>query len=278
MLTSIVKQCTGDCFVALIMHSGSSQIGWGDSQNECFWENIKIWYNLIENMEEVQLLKKKPSWYRRWWGILIIAIFILSFVASCYVAYSAYGVYQQMKSGTYLTNKNEFDMSLFVDNLSPSWGTDKAPVTIVEFGDFNCSRTLQAVEPINIIKAKYPDKIKFYWRHYPVVKENSVEFALAGVCAERQGKFWEYHDLMFARQGNVSIGDLEFIMKEIGADVTKYKTCMDHSLTMSQLRKDFFASQDGLVRGTPTFFINGHKLEGAIPLENWEKIMSDLLK
>ncbi|KKR06541.1 MAG: hypothetical protein UT32_C0018G0043 [Parcubacteria group bacterium GW2011_GWC2_39_14] len=229
-------------------------------------------------MEEVQLLKKKPSWYRRWWGILILVILLFCFVCSGYIAYKAYFIYQQMRAGTYLTNKNEFDMKLFTDSLSPSWGNDGAPITIVEFADFNCPRCLQAFEPINIIKAKYSDKIKFYWRNYPVVKENSVEFALAGVCAERQGKFWEYHDIMFVRQGTISIGDLEGIMKEIGVDVEKYKTCMNLSLTMSQIRKDYFASQDGLVRGTPTFFINGHKLEGAIPLANWEEIIATLIK
>lgn len=229
-------------------------------------------------MEDIQLLKKKPSWYRRWWGILILVILLGILLLSFYISYQAYGVYQQMKAGTYMANKNEFDMKLFVDELSPSWGTDNAPITIVEFGDFNCSRTLESEAQLNQLKAKYSDKIKFYWRNLPIVKENSFEFALAGICAERQGKFWEYHDIMFARQGTLSIGDLESIIKEIGGDVEKYTTCMNHSLTMSQLRKDFFAAKDGLIQGTPTFFINGHKITGVVPMENWEKIITSLTK
>jgi len=243
-----------------------------------FVGDIGMWYNLKEFMEDVQLLKKKPSWYRRWWGILLLSLFFLSFLLSIIITYMGYTVYKQMRSGTYLENKTQFEMNLLTDKLSPSWGTDGAPITIVEFADFNCSNSLQAVEPLNEIRQKYGDKIKFYWRNYPVVKENSVELALAGVCADRQGKFWEYHDIMFARQGVVSIGDLEDIAKEIGLNIDKYRICINHSLSMSQLRKDFYAAQDGQVKGTPTFFINGKKVEGALSLENWEEIINTLMK
>lgn len=229
-------------------------------------------------MEDVQLLKKKPAWYRRWWGVTILILVFFLFVSSVYVIYKTTLLYNQIKDGTYLANKDSFEMKLFTDSLSPSWGTDGAPITIVEFADFNCPLCREAFNPLKEVEAKYADKIKFYWRNYPVVKENSVNFALAGVCAERQGKFWAYHTIMFERQGTLSIGDLEDIMKEIGADVEKYKTCMDHTLTMAQLRKDYFASEDGGVRGTPTFFINGHKIEGAIPFENWEEIITSILK
>ena len=229
-------------------------------------------------MEDVQLLKKKPAWYRRWWGILILVFIVFLLFSAIFVGYKAFNIYKMMKDGTYMPAKTDFEMNLLKDVLSPAWGADEAPITVVEFGDFNCSQTLLAEDALRIIKEKYSDKIKFYWRNYPVVKENSVDFAEAGVCAERLGKFWEFQAYMFANQGTVSIGDLEQIMKDLGVDVTAYKKCIDNPLTLSQLRKDFFAAEDGQVRGTPTFFINGHKVEGALPLDKWEEIIATLLK
>ena len=93
-------------------------------------------------MEDVQLLKKKPAWYRRWWGILILVFILIMLLMSSFVVYKFSVIYRQMRAGSYVPEKTEFDMKLLTDVLSPSWGVESAPITIVEFGDFNCSHLL----------------------------------------------------------------------------------------------------------------------------------------
>ena len=214
-------------------------------------------------MKEVELLKKKKAWYKRWWGISIIVFLVLIILFSVFVVYQILNILEQKRSGSYLNEDVQYKMELFADELSASWGSDAAVVKIVEFGDFNCVRCLQFYPVQKQLKEKYGDKIKFYWRNYPVIKESSLNFALAGVCAERQDLFWPLHDRFFQLQGTISLGDIEPLAESVGVDVEKYKECLDHSLTMSQIRKDYFAAQDGDVRGTPTFIINGYKIEGA---------------
>jgi protein-disulfide isomerase len=228
-------------------------------------------------MKEVELLKKKKAWYKRWWGITVIVFLVFLVLFLALFAYQVSSIYKEKRAGSYLTGEAPYNMELFVDELSPSWGNDDAVVKIVEFGDFNCSRCLQFYPVQKRLKEKYEDKIKFYWRNYPVVKESSANFALAGICAERQGLFWPLHDRFFQLQGTISLGDIEQLAEEVGVDLEKYKECLDHSLTMSQLRKDYFAAQDGEVRGTPSFIINGYKLEGAIAFEAMDTVIQKFL-
>lgn len=228
-------------------------------------------------MKEVELLKKKKSWYKRWWGITIVVFLVFFILFLALFAYQVATIYKAKKAGSYITGNAPYNMDLFVDELSPSWGGDDAVVKIVEFGDFNCPRCLQFFPVQNQLKEKYGEKIKFYWRNYPVVKESSVNFALAGICADRQDLFWPLHDKFFQLQGTISLGDIEPLAESIGVDVEKYKECLDHSLTMSQLRKDFFAAQDGEIKGTPSFIINGYKIEGAITFEAMDVVVQKFL-
>ncbi len=229
-------------------------------------------------MEDIQLLKKKKGWYKRWWGILILVFLIIFFILSSVVVFLAGKRLKQMYSGVYVEKTSGFDMALLTDDFSPSWGEDDAPIIIVEFADFNCPLCFQAEGALAEIKDKYGDKIKFYWRHYPVVRESSFDLALAGICANRQEKFWEYAKEIFARQGTMTPGNIEPVLELVGVDLANYQNCLNHPLTMAQLRKDFFAAEDGFVRGTPTFFINGNKIEGAIPLETWEELINSFLE
>lgn len=228
-------------------------------------------------MKEVELLQKKPSWYRRWWGIalIILVVFSASFIGL--VIYQMNKIIQEKKSGSYLDEDLRYDMSLMLDELSPSWGGDDADVVIVEFGDFNCPRCLQFYPVNQRLKEKYQDKVKFYWRNYPIVKESSMNFAQAGICAERQGLFWPLHNRLFQLQGTISIGNLEEVAMEVGLDVDQFNNCLEHHLTMAQLRKDYFAAQDAEVRGTPTFIINGYKLEGALDYESMVAVIDKFL-
>lgn len=233
-------------------------------------------------MPDVELLKIKP-WHKRWWFIILAIFFGLIIIFSPFYIYQFIQIYKQIKSGTYvspdlLLQEAPYDMAKLTDNLSPWLGTENAKVIIVEFGDFNCPRCLQSFPVVRELAEKYKAQIKFYWRNYPAVKENSLDLAKAAVCSHKQKKFWQFHDKLFQMAGQVSVNNLESIAQSIGLNVKSFKDCLDNELTMAQIRKDFYAAEDGEVRGTPTFFVNGYKIEGAVPLAMWEEIIVQFLK
>lgn len=222
--------------------------------------------------------KPPRAWYKRWWAIMLYVLIALIVVFVVIYVYQVKMVYQQIKSGVSLSSgAAPYEMEKIIDSHSPWQGTEFAKVTIVEFGDFNCSRCLAAFPIVREVMAKYGSKIKFYWRNFPVVQEDSSDLALGGVCANQQNKFWEFHDRLFSLQGKVG-GDLTSVARSAGLQLQIFQTCLNNPLATAQVRKDYYAAEDQAVRGTPTFFINGFKIEGVLTLEQWDKLLEQMLK
>ncbi|MBU0722338.1 DsbA family protein, partial [Patescibacteria group bacterium] len=154
-------------------------------------------------------------------------------------------------------------------------GTDKAPITIVEFGDFACPACEQSFLTIREISLKYKNDIKFIWRDYPVVAEYSALLALAGHCAGEQGLFWPMHDKLFQNQGVSTTDQLTALANQAGADTVRFKDCLIKQKYLSQIQKDLSDGQTFGNTGTPTWFINGHKVAGDIPYETFIYIIKD---
>lgn len=213
---------------------------------------------------------------------MIILIFCVMIFLPFYV-YQFIVVYGQMKSGTYLSadmanEKPPYDMKLLIDDLTPSVGSGNATVSIVEFGDFNCVRTLEAYPIISQLIAKYQNQVKFYWRNYPVAAEDSPDLALSAICANRQGKFWPFHNRLFEIANSINALNLNLVAESVGMNIKEFEACLRSSMTAAQLRKDYYAAGDGAVQGTPTFFINGYKIQGVLPLATWDGIIQQFLK
>lgn len=233
-------------------------------------------------MPNVELLKIK-HWYKKWWFKLLIAVVFLFFLYGCVYVYFLFNIYRDMKAGTFVdptavTKQAPYDMATLVDAMSPVYGNKDAKVTIVEFGDFNCIHTLAEFPIIRGIMEKYKDRVKFYWRNYPVIQENSIDLAKAAVCANKQNKFWQFHDKLFQMAGKVTSDNLPQLAQSVGINVSTWQTCLSNDLTMAQIRKDVSAAGDGEVGGTPTFFINGYKLPGAVDEKTWGIVIDQFLK
>jgi protein-disulfide isomerase len=150
----------------------------------------------------------------------------------------------------------------------PSWGAADAPITIVEFSDFQCpfcERFFNETYPQ--LKQKYGDKIHFVYRDFPLsqIHPQADIAAQAANCANAEGKFWEYHDILFKNQSKLQRDDLVGYAAQLGIDKTKFGKCLDSRTYDPQINQDI---QDGFnlgVGGTPTFFINGRPVVGAQP-------------
>lgn len=157
---------------------------------------------------------------------------------------------------------------------------------IVEFSDFQCPFCQQFFNgAYKDIKTKYIDtnKVKFIFRHYPLsFHKNAGISAEAAECANRQGKFWEYHDLLFAKAkpdgAGLNLADLKQYAKDLKLDTNKFNSCLDNGETKDAVKKDFEEGQRSGVNGTPTIFVGGVKLVGAQPFTNFEKAIEEALK
>jgi len=166
-----------------------------------------------------------------------------------------------------------------VNASGPARGKPTAPVTIVEFGDFQCPYCAQAEATLQAVLAKHPDDVRLVFRHFPLTElhPNAQISAVAAVCADQQGKFWELHDAMYRDQGALSAAALQVAAARAGVDTDRYAQCMQDPQALQVINSDLRAGTEAGVAGTPAFFVNGRPLGGNVPLEAFEAILKDEL-
>lgn len=169
------------------------------------------------------------------------------------------------------------EMSELVDD-DPSIGPEDAPIVMVEFSDFNCSFCKRfhdiTLEPL---LDQYEGQIRFVYRDYAILGDTSVTSAMAAECADEQGRFWDYHDLLFANQGNFSRDQLIEYADLLGLDIEQFTACYDDQTTLTDVRFDSTVAQDLGIGGTPGFIINGQFVSGAQPLDVFTQIIDEQL-
>ena len=144
---------------------------------------------------------------------------------------------------------------------APAFGPAGAKVTIVEFSDFECPFCSRAAEAAHAIKEKYSDKVRFVFRQFPLpFHPNAHVAAEASLAANAQGKFWEFHDKMFANQKALDRASLEGYAKEIGLNMTTFKQALDQKTYAAQVDAELKLGEEVAVDGTPTMFLNGARV------------------
>jgi protein-disulfide isomerase len=146
-------------------------------------------------------------------------------------------------------------------------GDVNAPVTLVEFSDFQCGFCLRVNATLTEVLAKYPGKVRIAFKHYPIEGHNLAPLAhRAAMAAQEQGKFWEMHDRVFANQRQMARADLLAHATALGLDMPRFTAALDGEKSAAMLARDKAEGDKVGVDGTPTFFINGKPLVGAVPL------------
>ena len=154
----------------------------------------------------------------------------------------------------------------------PSLGPEKAAVEIIEFSDFECSYCSKVAPTLKRLQDSYPEKVRLVYRHYPLrrIHANAQKAAEASLCANDQGKFWEMHDSLFGDQDGLSVQSLKAKAGELGLDLAGFEKCLDLGRHADEVEQDMLAGARAGVNGTPTIFINGRRLSGAV---SYERIM-----
>jgi protein-disulfide isomerase len=161
----------------------------------------------------------------------------------------------------------------------PSRGPADAPVTIVEFSDFQCPYCSRVTPVLKRLEESYPGKVRLVFRDFPLLQihPQAAGAAEAAGCAHEQGKFWEMHDTLFAQQGRLKAEDLKQHAQAIGLDVEKYEACLQSGRRTEEWRKDLKDGEAHGVSSTPAFFINGRLVVGAQPYEEFSAAVEDEL-
>lgn len=160
----------------------------------------------------------------------------------------------------------------------PVLGPSDAPITIVEFSDFQCPYCKRAQSTLSEVMKKYEGKVKLVYRDFPLANHpDAIDAARAARCAGEQGKFWEYHDQIFANQSKLKRDDLKKYAADLSLNQQPFDACLDSDRYAAEVQRDMDDGQKLGVSGTPTFFIEGRRLTGAQPLEKFTELIDDEL-
>ncbi len=161
----------------------------------------------------------------------------------------------------------------------PTIGSADAPVTIVEFSDFQCPYCKLSASVIREVLEKYPGQVKVVYRDYPGPNHPYAQLAAeAARCAGDQDQFWDYHDLLFSRQMPGSGWDFFALATELQLDIPAFTSCLESHRHREAVMKDLYAGLKLGISSTPTFFINGRPVVGARPFADIRAMIDPLLK
>jgi protein-disulfide isomerase len=150
---------------------------------------------------------------------------------------------------------------------SPSKGPADALATLVLFTDFRCGYCNRVNATLEELLRLYPQDLRLVYKNHP--RSANTMPAEAAMAAFAQGKFWEYHDLLFANSGALERADLERYAEQLGLDMTAFRQALDSRAHQGRVEGDLQVARRFGIRGTPTFFLNGKKFSGALPIDQF---------
>lgn len=240
------------------------------------------------------LLGVRP-WYGHWWGKILIGFMVFSLVILVVFAVITAMYWWQIQHGVKpdigTPSPGSFTASLaskagaYVDRArlettdDPSLGRTGAPVTVVEFVDFKCPNCRAAAPIMDRVIARHGAQVHLIVRDFPVESTHpgATELSELAYCADQGHRFWPMFQVLYNEQDTLpsALDDatLQHLTDQIGADFNTIKTCLASAAAFQEVQTDYLTGISAGVRGTPTFFINGEKIEGVIPFEAWEKYL-----
>lgn len=187
-------------------------------------------------------------------------------------------------SGVSVCSDHEVDINKNVtypkkDSTNPVIGNPDANLTIIEFGCYTCSYTKKAEPILKEVLEYYDGKVNTQFKSFPIPGHPlSAEAPLAADCALEQGRYKEYHDLLFSEQGALTYDLLVSNAEKIGLNKTQFKACLDSKKYQTEVDRDIKEGKDAGVYGTPTFFINDKIIVGPKPFKTFKNIIDGELK
>ncbi|MDD4995234.1 MAG: thioredoxin domain-containing protein [Patescibacteria group bacterium] len=235
-------------------------------------------------------------WYTHWWGVFLIIIFTVIIAGGSLFGWRVWSYYNKLKTGelasavfqfpdsftAYTTDEGQQVVIPFFDVITqddPQTGPIDAAITIVEFADFKCQFCAESALAVRGIAVKYPNDIRYIFRDFPVeeLHAGATAIHIAGECAKDQGKFWAFHDKIFQNQDVVTTDNIKAYAAQVGVDIAEFDRCLASKKYDGEVARDIEDARSAGVYGTPTFFINGRKIEGSIPADLLDQLVQGVL-
>ena len=225
-------------------------------------------------------------------GVGLILLLLFGF------SWRVFTFYQQIRTGTVDFSKLHYSSSVArTDSLKalaakapgsgelastddPSIGNKNAKVTVVEFADFGCPFSAEESYVVRALAEEFPDTVRFVYRDFPLdeLHPGATLAAEAGECAADQGKFWEFHDAMYGRSGEFTQDNLIGLAEGADLNADTFQACLQSGKYTSEVQNDLTDGVKAGVVGTPTFFVNGVMIEGAIPYAIFKEVIQAFLQ
>jgi protein-disulfide isomerase len=159
-------------------------------------------------------------------------------------------------------------------------GPADAPITLIEYGDFECPYCRGAFRDVRRLIDQHPSEIRFVFRNFPIpqLHPHAEQAAEAAEAAGAQGHYWEMHDLLLQPYAHLEIDELVTYAEVIGLDIPRFRRDVTDALYAPKIQRDIEEGLRNGVNATPKFFLNGERVDGKVPLENLEQMVADAVK
>lgn len=248
------------------------------------------------------ILEPKKVWYKTAGGVIfliIISLFILGVISfMALFGYYAWQVkYGGLEDKTRLagTFENNFtldnslvgieetkqvveDYQNYIRDYNPIFGGQVAPITIIAFVDFECLYCQATYQDFKYMMEKYEPVVRIVFKNLPLASLhlNALPSAQASMCAHDQNQFWSYHNILFEKKALDDDSLIEY-GKILGLNEAEFSDCLSNQKFINQIMADVDDAVSLGLRGTPTYLVNGLKIEGGISASDWDKIILSLL-
>lgn len=177
------------------------------------------------------------------------------------------------------TRAQREQMNQIIDADTPSFGPADAPVTIIEFSDYECPFCARVQDSITPLRAQYGDNVRWVFKNLPLsFHPNAKPAAYAALAAHKQGKFWDFHKALWSQQANLNDATYVAIAKQLGLDLDRFNKDRASDAIKATVDTDLKQAEDVGARGTPHFLINGEAVSGALPAAEFRRVIDAHLK
>jgi len=179
-----------------------------------------------------------------------------------------------------MAQTHKFELAVPVCNADHILGASHAPVTLVEYGDFECPNCKQAAPAVKHLLERFPGRLRVVYRHFPLeeVHPHAFAAAVAAEAAGAQGKFWQMHDLLFRNQSHLKAQQLRGYAEKLELDMARYDYEMKDEVYWQHVREHIEGGNSSGVRATPTFFLNGKICDVSFGLQHLAEGVEAALK
>jgi len=227
-------------------------------------------------------------WYQKGWGLVVIFFLILMIGGVVILGWVGWQLWGQIDLST--QGPEVIDPAVVASASAtkdarrqaleqadrPYLGNLNAKLVIVEFSDFQCPYCTDQFPIIRELTNTYRDDVLFIYRQFPIINEDSIMISEAALCAHDQGKFWPFHDRLFISHDQLLVDAIAVIAlsaRQAGLNIDMFESCLNEHRFRSTVISDAEAGVAAGVEGTPTFFVNGHKISGPVSRDKWKEII-----